>query len=61
MSCRANIVSHSNSYVHHHGSISSNHQVEMVDQMQLKVNELCCKIDELEHELNMKSGAVDRE
>ena len=28
--------------------------------MQLKVNELCMKIDDLERELNLKSGAVDR-
>ena len=35
-------------------------QVEIVDQMQLKVNELCMKIDVLEQELEMKCGAVDR-
>lgn len=29
--------------------------------MQLKVNELCMKIDDLECELNLKNGAVDRE
>lgn len=29
--------------------------------MQVKVNELCMKIDELERELNLKTGAVDRE
>jgi hypothetical protein len=28
--------------------------------MQVKVNELCMKIDELQHELNLKNGAVDR-
>lgn len=28
--------------------------------MQVKVNELCMKIDELERELNVKSGTVDR-
>lgn len=38
----------------------STNQVEIVDQMQLKVNELCMKIDELEHELNRKAGTVDR-
>jgi hypothetical protein len=28
--------------------------------MQLKVNELCMKIDELERELDLRSGAVER-
>jgi hypothetical protein len=32
----------------------------MVDQMQLKVNELCQKIDELEIELNIKAASADR-
>jgi hypothetical protein len=38
----------------------SSNQVEIVDQMQVKVNELCMKMDELEHELTIKSGTVDR-
>lgn len=57
---RANIVSHASSYGQQHGSSMSTNQVEIVDQMQLKVNELCMKIDELEHELNIKAGTVDR-
>jgi hypothetical protein len=57
---RANIVSHASSYAQQHGNSISTNQAEIVDQMQLKVNELCMKIDELEHELNFKTGTVDR-
>jgi hypothetical protein len=54
-------VSHASSFAQQHGNSVSTSQVEMVDQMQLKVNELCMKIDDLEHELNIKAGTVDRE
>lgn len=58
---RANIASHASSFAQQqHGISMSTNQVEIVDQMQLKVNELCMKIDELEHELNIKAGTVDR-
>lgn len=39
----------------------ASNQIEVVDQMQLKVNELCMKIDDLERELELKNGAVERE
>lgn len=58
ISSRANIVSHASSYAQQqHGSPN---QVEIVDQMQQKVNELCLKIDELEIELNIKAASADR-
>jgi len=38
----------------------TSNQSEIVDQMQVKVNELCMKIDVLEQELARKIGAVDR-
>lgn len=50
-------MSQSSSY---NGSSIASSQIEVVDQMQLKVNELCMKIDDLQRELDMKSGAVDR-
>jgi hypothetical protein len=40
--------------------ISNSKKVEVVDQMQQKVNELCTKIDELQRELDLKSGTIDR-
>lgn len=54
---RANLGSQGSSY--NGGSIASN-QIEVVDQMQLKVNELCMKIDDLQRELEMRTGTVDR-
>jgi hypothetical protein len=53
------LASQAGSYVA--GNSIAGSQIEIVDQMQLKVNELCMKIDELERELNLKNGAVDRE
>lgn len=41
-------------------SISNGHKSEVVDQMQVKVNELCTKIDELQRELDLKSGLAER-
>lgn len=56
---RATLASQASNYSGSGSSIASQ-QIEIVDQMQLKVNELCMKIDQLERELDMKSGAVDR-
>lgn len=56
---RAHLASQASSYVANGNSIAGS-QIEIVDQMQVKVNELCMKIDELERELNLKTGAVDR-
>jgi hypothetical protein len=53
------LASQAGSYVP--GNSIAGSQIEIVDQMQLKVNELCMKIDDLECELNLKNGAVDRE
>lgn len=39
---------------------SSSDKIEIVDKMQLKVNEMCLKMDELQHELELKNGAVYR-
>lgn len=57
---RANLGSQASNYNGGGNSVSSQ-QIEIVDQMQLKVNELCSKIDELQRDLDFKTGAVDRE
>ncbi|CRK91530.1 CLUMA_CG005189, isoform B [Clunio marinus] len=44
----------------YNGNSISSSQIEVVDQMQLKVNQLCMKIDDLERELDIKIGAVER-
>ena len=54
------MVSHASSFGVQHGNSISSNQSEIVDQMQVKVNELCMKIDVLEQELERKIGAVDR-
>lgn len=54
------MVSHASSFGQQHGNSMTSNQSEIVDQMQLKVNELCMKIDVLEQELERKIGAVDR-
>lgn len=41
-------------------SLTNGSKVEVVDQMQLKVNELCMRIDELQRDLELKSGCIDR-
>lgn len=52
---RATLASQASSYNGH--SSSSSECIEVVDKM---VNELCSKIDELQHQLDIKNGAVDR-
>lgn len=56
---RATLASQASSYNGNSSSASEN-GIEVVDKMQLKVNELCSKIDELQHQLDVKNGAVDR-
>lgn len=41
-------------------SLTNGSKVEVVDQMQLKVNELCMRIDELQRDLELKNGCIDR-
>lgn len=58
---RANLGSQAGSYIG--GNSVTSQQNENADQMQLKVNELwkmTMKIDELQRDLDMKTGAVDR-
>jgi len=61
LNLRANLASdNSIDYVqqqqqHHHG----NSKEEIVDEMQVKVNELCSKIDDLERDLQVKNWKVE--
>lgn len=58
---RANLGSQANSYNgNSNGNSSNSSKIEIVDKMQVKVNEMCTKIDELERQLDFKCGAIER-
>lgn len=41
-------------------SLTNGNKLEVVDKMQLKVNELCMKLDEVQRDLELKNGCIDR-
>lgn len=45
-----------NNSSHHNGP----HKKVEIDQMQVKVNDMCMKIDELERQLDFKSNTIER-